>query len=230
MVTSGSQHICIFEKSQIMNRNKIGRRLKQTNRRVWKLRIIQHITRRGSCWESMPNIAKALRIGKKRLTRYLDELRAAGKVQTTYRVRTTHIHEVRWRHQIPFPSQLDDAGFTPKQANALTCLFQFNEIAVADIGRQTLCSANTARRAIWRAAKLGLLRIHERPGFIHSFSWIGSVVKCLGKRTPKRFLRPLSKLHPVKPIGGMKAPSGEKIRRTASGSQVLTVDDDDIPR
>ncbi len=212
-----------------MNRKKIGEQLKKTNRRVWKLRIIQHITRRGTCWESMPNIARCLRIGKKRLTKYLSELRAAGKIQTTYRVRTTHIHEVRWRAQIPYPSQLDDAGFPPKQANALTALFSYNEIAMADIAKITLCSPNTARRAVWRAVKLGLLRVHENPGFMHNFSWLGSVIRCLGKRAPKRYYRPLSKLHQVKHVSGTKAPSGEKISETASGFGVLALTDDDIP-
>lgn len=188
-----------------IDRAKIGRRLKQTNRRVWKLRIIQHITRRGTCWESMPNIARCLRIGKKRLTKYLDELRAAGKIKTTYRVRATQIHEVQWRHQIPYPSMLDDAGFTPKQANALTVLFKYCDIAMKDIGQQSLCSPNTARRAIWRAARLGLLRIHRNPGFCHSFSWIGKVVRCLGKRSTKVFQRPLSKITLVKDVCRSKA-------------------------
>ena len=193
---------------------------KMTNRRVIKIRLLQHIGRRGSCWESIPNIAKALRIGKKRVTRYLDELRAEGKVRTTYRVRTTHIHEVTLNGWIRFPAMIDDLRFTPKQANALTALFRHNEIAVRDIGKLTLCSANTARRAIWKAAQAGILRIHPRAGFIHRFSWLGKAVRCLGKRTPKRHQRPLSKLHPQKRVPDCKAPSGEKLR--PSGSQTTS--------
>lgn len=211
----------------MIDRKKIGRRTVQTNRRVWKIRILQHIGRRGKCWESMPNIAKALRIGKRRLTRYLEELRAAGKIQTTYRVRTTHIHMLRTSCIGIFPSKIDDAGLTPKQANALTALFKFGEISMADIGQQTLCSANTARRAVWKAMKLGLLKIIENPGFVHRFIFASKVIRCLGKRTPKRFHRPLSQLHQLKHSEKRKHGSVENLRTSCDDSDGFQ--DGDIP-
>ena len=214
-----------------MNKS-IGSRTKRTNRRVWKLRIIQHLTRRGTCWESIPNIARCLRIGKKRVTRYLEELRAAGAIKTTYRVRATQIHEVRWSKQIVFPSRIDDAGFTPKQANALTALFSYNEIAMKDIAKKTLCSANTARRAVWKAARLGFLKITEQPGFVHYFSWTAKVIRCLGRRAPKRYRRPLSKLAPVKHVVTRKHPVGENLRtscgKTTSFSELTDEEKQEI--
>ena len=175
------------------DRKAIGERCRQTNRRVWKLRIIQHLTRRGECWETMATMAKTLRIGRRRLTKYLEELRAAGKIETFYRNRTTNIHRVRAGKGIRFPSKIDDSKFTPKQANALTALFRYNEISMKDIGAQTLSSPATARRAVWKAHRLGLLRITIQKGFCHFFSWTWKVAKVLGKSTRKAFHQPLSR-------------------------------------
>ena len=183
-----------------MSTKKVGLRTRQTNRRAWKLRILQHISRRKRCYESMPNIARALRIGKKRLTKYLDELRAAGKVQTIWRNRATHIHVISTGYYIHCPSALDDAKLTPKQYQCLTELFKFTQISLANIGINTLTSKNTARRAVRAAERAGLLKITPQPGFCHLFQWTGKVLKAFRKRATKPFREPVPKSRRVKEV------------------------------
>ena len=178
----------------------IGKRTRKTNRRVWKLRILQHIARRKVCWESMPNIARSLRIGRKRLTRYLDELRAGGLIETKYRAKQTNVHRTTKKGFAIFPALIDDLKLPPKQANALTALFHYSEIPMREIASKTLCGINTARRAVWNASKAGLLKITEQPGFEHWYSWNFKVCKALRGAPTKSWRKPLSKLKRVKPL------------------------------
>ena len=180
--------------------SKTAKRTRQTNRRVWKLRILQHIARRRVCWESMPNIARSLRIGRKRLTKYLDELRRAGLVETEYRDRRTNIHRCTDKGFRIFPSLIDDLRLPPKQANALTALFTYNEIPLKDIAADTLCSINTARRAVWKASKAGLLKITQQSGFEHFYSWTFPICKALRRTPTKCWREPIPKVPWVKPV------------------------------